>query len=91
MFDRISSEYWHKETAIARVSVIDQHYRAHRAELEILINRSATMRPLKPRPRGHGLFEPREESESQRSLDFFTDVNSIKARALTVEVETRGS
>jgi hypothetical protein len=76
MFDRISSEYLHGETAIARVSVIDQHFRKHRAELEILIDRTATMRPLKLLPRGRGLFEPREASKSRSALDFFTEANS---------------
>jgi hypothetical protein len=90
MFDRISSEYLHGETATARVCVFDQYCREHRVELEILIDRSATMRPLKPCPRGQGLFEPREASKSQSSLDSFTVTNSMKPGAPTAEAETPG-
>jgi hypothetical protein len=90
MFDRISSEYLHGETATARVWAIDQYCRKHQAELEILVDRSATMRPLKLRPRGQGLFEPQEASKSPSSLDSFTVANSMKARALTAEAETPG-
>ncbi len=90
MFDRISPEYLHGETAIATVWVVDQHCRKHRAELEILIDRSATMWPLKPRPRGQSLFAPKEANESQSSLDSFTVANSMKAPALAPEVKTPG-
>jgi hypothetical protein len=81
MFDRISFEYLHGETAMAMFWIIDQHCRKHRADLEISIDRSATIRSFKPRPRGQGLFEPQEPSNRQSSLDSFIVVNSIGADA----------
>ena len=70
MFDRISPEYLHGDTAIARLWGIDQYSRKHRAELEIFIDRNATMRSVCYRPRKHGLVEARAASEIQYSLDF---------------------
>jgi hypothetical protein len=90
MFNHISSDYLHGETAMARVWIIDQHCRKHRADLEISIDRSATIRSFKPRPRGQGLFEPQEPSNGQSSLDVFSVANSIKAGALRAEVERSG-
>jgi hypothetical protein len=89
MFDRISFDYLHGETAIARLWVVDQHCRKHRAELEISIDRSATIRLFKRRPRGQGLFELQEGSKTRPSLNSLTVADSIKARALRAEVENR--
>ena len=76
MFDRISPEYLQGDTAIARLWGIDQYCRKHRAELEILIDRNATMRSLRYSPRKHGLLVARGASETQCSLDFFQDNKS---------------
>jgi hypothetical protein len=46
LFDRIAPDYFHGEDAIARIFITDQFGRKHRSDIEIAIDRSATMRPI---------------------------------------------
>lgn len=66
MFTRISPDYLHGETAPAELFVIDQLEREHSSDVEILIDRTATMRPFVRRPRGQGLFDRAEETKYDR-------------------------
>jgi hypothetical protein len=50
MYDRV--DYLHGEVAPASIFVIDQFGRKHRSEIEILIDRTATLPPFIRRPRG---------------------------------------
>ena len=63
--DRISPEYLHRDTAPTRLFVIDQFGRKHRSEIEITVDRSATMRPFVPNPNRKSLFEERRLENSQ--------------------------
>lgn len=56
MFDRIPFDHPHGTIAPARLFVIDQFGRKHRSEVEILIDRTATMPALASVRRGTGLY-----------------------------------
>jgi hypothetical protein len=58
MFTGVSPEYLHGDTAIADLLLIDQYWE-HCFELEVRIDRRATMRPFVPRP-GKGLYDGTE-------------------------------
>jgi hypothetical protein len=51
IFDRIPFDYLHGDSALARLSIVDQYEREHLSEIELLIDRSATMRLLRSMPR----------------------------------------
>jgi hypothetical protein len=57
IFCRIPFDYLHGTIVPAEISVVDQFGRRHGSEIEVRIDRSATMRPLIRRPRGTSLFE----------------------------------
>jgi len=57
IFCRIPFDYLHGTIVPAEISVIDQFGRKYRSDIEVRIDRSATMRPLIRRPRGTSLFE----------------------------------
>ena len=60
MFHRIPFEFLHRKKAPASLFVVDQYGRKHRSEIEILVDRTATMRPLIRKPGRTSLFdEPR--------------------------------
>jgi hypothetical protein len=67
MFTRISPEYLHGETAMAELFLIDQYDREHCSELEVRVDRTATMRPFVRRPEREGLFV-RAETKSAPKL-----------------------
>jgi len=56
MFDRILPDCMHGTTAPVRLFAKDQFGRKHRSEIEISIDRSATMRQMFLRSRGTGLY-----------------------------------
>jgi hypothetical protein len=58
--NRIPMELLHRTIAPAQLSVEDQFGREHDSEIEILIDRRATMRPPVFRPCGKGLFDDTE-------------------------------
>ena len=60
MFHRVPFEFLHRTKAPASLFVVDQYGRKHRSEIEILVDRTATMRPLIRKPGRTSLFdEPR--------------------------------
>jgi hypothetical protein len=56
MFELISFDYMHATMAPARLFAVDQFGRKHRSDFEILVDRSATMRPMSLKPMGMGLY-----------------------------------
>ena len=62
IFCRIPFDYLHGTIVPAGISVFDQFGRRHRSEIEVRIDRSATMRPFLGRPRGTGLFAETDAS-----------------------------
>jgi hypothetical protein len=62
IFGRIPFDYLHGTFAPTTISVFDQFGRSYRSEIEVRIDRSATMRPLLRRPRGAGLFAETDAS-----------------------------
>jgi hypothetical protein len=57
MFHRIPFEFLQGETAPVSLFVVDQYGRKHRSEIEILVDRTATMRPLIRNPSRRSLFD----------------------------------
>ena len=63
LFDRIPCDYVHGSKESVDLCVFDQFERAHRAEIEILIDRAATMRPIRPARSRSSLFDgPKPET-----------------------------
>jgi len=65
---RIPFDYLHGTIVPAAISVVDQFGRKHRSEIDVRIDRSATMRPLIRRPRGSSLFEDADAPPVDSSL-----------------------
>lgn len=64
MFDGVG-DFIHRECVPASIFVIDQFGRKHRSEIEITVDRSATMRPFVPNPNRKSLFEERHAESSK--------------------------
>lgn len=63
LFDGIPYDYFHGEKAPADLCVVDQFDRPHWAEIKMLIDRTATMRPIRPAGSRSTLFDgPEPES-----------------------------
>lgn len=57
IFCRIPFDYLHGKSVSGTISVVDQFGRKYPSDIEVRVDRSATMRPLIRRPRGTSLFE----------------------------------
>lgn len=68
LFDRIPYDYMHGDKASADLCAVDQFDRPHWARIEMLIDRAATMRPVRPAGSGSTLFDgPKPESLFSRN------------------------
>lgn len=85
MFQHIPAEYVHRDTAIATIFVEDQFGRKHRSEVEISVDRSATMRLLVPNPRPEPLFEERIPEQSDTELRKIATPEETQPRAAQVQ------
>lgn len=67
LFDHIPCDYIHGSKALVDLYVVDQFERQHRAEVELLIDRTETMRPVRPAGSRSTLFDgPKPERSFQK-------------------------
>lgn len=67
LFDLIPCDYIHGSKALVDLYVVDQFERRHKAEIELLIDRTETMRPVRPAGSRSTLFDgPKPERSFQK-------------------------
>jgi hypothetical protein len=92
MFDQIPFEYSHGEMATVRLSVIDQFEREHCSDIEMFVDRTATMRPIRSARSKYGLFDqPTTDDPSSlaQETEIQPDRNRVSNRAsVDLDVES---